>query len=288
MHHFAYYAPTSIGEAVALLHQHAGQAKILAGGTDLFLRLQRRAVMPSVVIDVKRIPALGDLRYRPEDGLHLGATVTHAMVVEHPAVQQHYGALAQAAQWVGSLQTRHRGTVVGNLCNASPAADTAPALLAYGALVRMTGPEGERELPLEAFLQGPGRTALGAAEMVTALHLPPPGTSTGWGYARRTRTVMDIALVSTCAVLQASHGVCQVVRIGLGAVGPTPLRATQAEAVLQGQRPDVALVAEASRLAAAAARPITDIRASAAYRQEMVQVLSQRCLTAALRMLQLL
>lgn len=288
MHNFAYYAPTSVEEAVGLLHQHAGQAKILAGGTDLFLRMQRRVVMPEVVVDIKRIPALGDLHYSASEGLHLGATVTHGAVVDHPAVQQHYGALARAANWVGALQTRHRGTVVGNLCNASPAADTAPALLAYGAQVRIAGPDGEREVPLEAFFQGPGRTALGAAEMVTALRLPPLTRPCGWGYARRTRTVIDIALVSTCVVIQAHNGVCDVVRVGLGAVGPTPLRAPQAEAALQGQRPTPTLVAEASRLAAAAARPISDVRCSAAYRQDMVHVLSQRCLEAALGMLQML
>jgi carbon-monoxide dehydrogenase medium subunit len=146
LNNFEYFDPTSVGEAVALLRQHAGSAKVLAGGTDLFLRMHRRVVMPDVVIDLKRIAELANLSYSGQDGLRIGATVTHGEVAEHAAVRQHYGALVTAANWVGSLQTRHRGTVVGNLCNASPAADTAPALLSYGAIVSIVGPDGQREL----------------------------------------------------------------------------------------------------------------------------------------------
>jgi carbon-monoxide dehydrogenase medium subunit len=285
---FEYFDPASVEEAVALLRQHAGSVKVLAGGTDLFLRMHRRLVMPDVVVDLKRIAALADLSYSDQDGLRIGATVTHSEVAEHAAVRQHYGALVTAANWVGSLQTRHRGTVVGNLCNASPAADTAPALLSYGAVVSIAGPDGQREVPLEAFFQGPGRTALGPAEIVTALRLPPPQGRRGWGYARRTRTMIDIALVSACVVMQANNGVCDEVRVSLGAVGPTPLRATRAEAVLRGQPPSAALLAAASRLSAEESRPISDVRCSAAYRKDMVEVLSKRCLEAALSMLQLL
>ncbi|MBM3225529.1 MAG: xanthine dehydrogenase family protein subunit M [Candidatus Tectomicrobia bacterium] len=287
MKNFDYFDPTTVGEAVTLLRQHAGNVKVLAGGTDLFLRMHRRAVLPDVVVDLKRIPELAQLRYSPAEGLHIGATVTHGDVIEHAAVQQHYGALARAAHWVGSPQARHRGTVVGNLCNASPAADTAPALLAYGALVTIAGPDGSRDIPLETFFQGPGRTALGPAEIVTAVRLPPAQGQSGWGYGRRTRTVIDIALVSACAVIQASNGVCSTVRLGLGAVGPTPLRALRAEALLQGQRPSAAQVAAASRVAAEEARPISDVRCSAEYRKDMVEVLSRRCLESALSMLQM-
>jgi carbon-monoxide dehydrogenase medium subunit len=261
---------------------------VLAGGTDLFLRMHRRVVMPDVIIDLKRISELANLSYSDQDGLRIGATVTHSEVAEHAAVRQHYGALVSAANWVGSLQTRHRGTVVGNLCNASPAADTAPALLSYGTIVTIVGSDGQREMPLEAFFQGPGRTALRPAEIVTALHLPPPQGRRGWGYARRTRTVIDIALVSSCVVIQANNGVCNEVWVSLGAVGPTPLRATQAEAVLRGQQPSAALLTEASRVAAEESHPISDVRCSAEYRKDMVEVLSKRCMESALSMLQML
>jgi carbon-monoxide dehydrogenase medium subunit len=244
--------------------------------------------MPEVVIDVKRITALSVLRYASPNGLRIGATVTHAAVENHAAVRQHYGALAEAAGWVGSVQTRHRGTVAGNLCNASPAADTAPALIAYRAVVHIVGPEGRREVPIDAFFQGPGRTVLAPAEMVAEIVLPPPQGKAGWGFSRRTRTAIDIALVSACAVVQADNGVCSEVGIGLGAVAPTPLRAAAAEARLRGQQPTATMLDEAGKIAAAAARPISDVRCSAEYRQDMAEVLTRRCLQSACTMLGLL
>ncbi len=287
MNNFDYFAPATISEAVDLLQQHQGQAKLLAGGTDLFLRMRHRAATPSVVIDIKRIPELAVLSHSASDGLHIGAAVSHADVVDHEAVRQSYGALAEAASWVGSRQTRHRGTVVGNLCNASPAADTAPALLAYRAVVKIAGPGGEREVPIETFFQGPGQTVLAPAEMVTSLVLPPQSAH-GWGFLRRTRTAIDIALVSSCAVITATNGTCDDVRIGLGAVAPTPIRAERAEDALRGQQPTEALTQTVGQTAAANCSPISDVRCSGDYRKSMVEVLTRRCVQSALRMLQLL
>lgn len=288
MDNFAYFAPATIPEAIGLLQEHQDrQAKVLAGGTDLFLRMRHRATTPAVVIDIKRIAELAVLSHFDSDGLHIGAAVCHADVVRHAAVRQSYGALAEAASWVGSRQTRHRGTVVGNLCNASPAADTAPALLAYRAVVHIAGPNGERDVPIEQFFQGPGQTVLAPAEMVTAVVLPPTGAH-GWGFLRRTRAAIDIALVSSCAVVTASNGTCQDVRIALGAVAPTPIRARQAEDALQGQQPTEALTHTAGQLAATNCSPISDVRCSAAYRKRMVGVLTRRCVQSSLRMLQLL
>jgi carbon-monoxide dehydrogenase medium subunit len=285
---FEYFDPKTVNQAVRLLRKHRGAAKVLAGGTDLFLRMRHRVLMPDVVIDLKRIKALSGLRYSSQKGLRIGATVTHAEVESHPSVRRHYGALAEAAGWVGSLQTRHRGTVAGNLCNASPAADTAPALIAYRAVLRIVGPDGERHVPIEAFFQGPGQTVLEPDEMVTEILLPPPQGKLGWGFLRRTRTAIDIALVSSCVVLRADHGVCSEVGIALGAVAPTPLRAVEAEALLRGQQPHAALIEEVGKVAAAACRPISDVRCSAEYRKDMAEVLTRRCVQAACRMLHLL
>ena len=286
--HFDYFAPAALPEAIRLLEEHQGRtAKVLAGGTDLFLRMRHRVATPGVVIDIKRIPELAVLSYSDSDGLHIGAAVCHADVVRYEAVRRSYGALAEAASWVGSRQTRHRGTVVGNLCNASPAADTAPALLAYRAVVNIAGPEGARDVPIESFFQGPGQTVLAPSEMVTAVVLPPPGAH-GWGFLRRTRTAIDIALVSSCAVVTASNGTCQEVSIGLGAVAPTPIRARQAEDALRGQQPTEALTHTVGQLAAADCSPISDVRCSGDYRKSMVDVLTRRCVQASLRMLQLL
>ena len=288
MKNFEYFAPTSVSEAVDYLHQHQGRARVLAGGTDLFLRMRHRALMPDVIIDIKRIPELFSLHYSSEQGLRIGAAVTHADVVAHADVQQHYGALAEAASWVGSRQTRNRGTVVGNLCNASPAADTAPALLAYRASVSIAGLNGTREVDLDAFFQGPGQTVLDPAEMVTGLMLPPLQDKPGWGFSRRTRTAIDIALVSSCAVVTSTNGVCDQVSIGLGAVAPTPIRASQAERILQGQQPTPELVQSAGQTAATECRPISDVRCSGDYRKSMVEVLTRRCVQSALNMLHLL
>jgi carbon-monoxide dehydrogenase medium subunit len=285
---FDYFAPATISEAIGLLQEHQGQmANILAGGTDLFLRMRHRTVTPEVIIDIKRIPELAVLSHSDAEGLSIGAAVCHADIVRHEAVRQSYGALAEAASWVGSRQTRHRGTVVGNLCNASPAADTAPALLAYRAVVKIAGPEGERDVPIDHFFQGPGQTVLAPAELVTAVVLPPSGKH-GWGFLRRTRTAVDIALVSACAVATAANGICQDVSIGLGAVAPTPIRARQAEDALRGQRPTEALTHTAGQLAASHCSPISDVRCSGDYRQRMVNVLTRRCVQASFRMLQLL
>jgi carbon-monoxide dehydrogenase medium subunit len=285
---FTYFDPKTVRQALRLLQKHQGTAKVLAGGTDLFLRMRHRALMPDVIIDVKRIKALHALRYSSQKGLRIGAAVTHAEVENHPAVRRHYGALAEAAGWVGSLQTRHRGTVVGNLCNASPAADTAPALVAYRAVIKIAGPQGERDVPIDVFFQGPGRTVLSPDEMVTEILVPPPQGKFGWGFARRTRTAIDIALVSSCTVIRVDNGVCNEVGIGLGAVAPTPLRASTAEALLRGRSLSAALIDEASKTAAAACRPISDVRCSAEYRKDMAEVLTRRCLQSAGQMLRLL
>ncbi len=288
MKNFEYFDPKTISQATRLLQKYQGNAQVLAGGTDLFLRMRHRLLTPDIIIDIKRIKALSGLRYSGQKGLRIGAAVTHAEVVDHAAVKRHYGALAEAASWVGSGQTRHRGTVVGNLCNASPAADTAPALLAYRAVVKIAGPDGAREVPLDAFFQGPSQTVLAPSELVTEVVLPPPSGPRGWGFLRRTRTLIDIALVSSCAVITAHNGVCSEVGISLGAVAPTPMRAVQAERVLRGQQPSVALVETAGHTAATECNPISDVRCSGAYRQSMVDVLTRRCVQSALSMLRML
>ncbi|MGQ4809533.1 Nicotinate dehydrogenase FAD-subunit [Candidatus Entotheonellaceae bacterium PAL068K] len=288
MKNFDYFAPNTVDQAVRLLRKHRGRAWVLAGGTDLFLRMRHRAIMPDVVIDVKRIKALSSLHYSGQKGLRIGAAVTHAEIENHASVRHHYGALMAAAGWVGSVQTRHRGTVAGNLCNASPAADTAPALIAYGAMLTIVGPDGARHVPVDAFFQGPGQTALAVDEIVTEIVVPPPHGELGWGFLRRTRTAIDIALVSSCAVIRADNGVCRDIGIGLGAVAPTPLRASDAEALLRGQQPNAGLIEAVGQAAAAACRPISDVRCSAAYRTDMTAVLTRRCVQSACQMLRLL
>jgi carbon-monoxide dehydrogenase medium subunit len=279
---FEYLEPTSLQQALEWLNTHSGQARILAGGTDLYLRLRKGVFVPDYIIDLKRVPGLDYITPNRGGGVQLGPTTLQDDVARSALIQQLYPALAEAASWVGAVQTRNRATVVGNLCNASPAADTAPALLSYGAQVKIASAQRERTLPLEEFFVGPGRTALQENELLAEIILPAPAPHTGAAFFRRTRTAMDIAVVCGAALLQLANGTCQNARIGLGAVGPTPLRAVRAEAALRGQALSDQVIEEASRIAAEEARPIDDVRSSGEYRREMVRVLTHRGLRQAL------
>jgi aerobic carbon-monoxide dehydrogenase medium subunit len=279
---FEYLEPTSMQQALEWLDTHRGRARVLAGGTDLYLRLRKGVFLPDYVIDLKRVPSLDSITPNRGGGVQIGPTTLQDDVARSSLIQQLYPALAEAAMWVGSVQTRNRATVVGNVCNASPAADTAPALLSYGAQVKIASAQGERMLPLEEFFVGPGRTALQDNELVAEIILPGPQPHSGAAFFRRTRTAMDIAVVCGAALLQLNDGTCQEARIALGAVGPIPLRATRAEAALRGQTLTDQVVADASRIASEEARPIDDVRSTAEYRREMVRVLTGRSLRQAM------
>jgi carbon-monoxide dehydrogenase medium subunit len=248
----------------------------------MYLRLRKGILLPDYVIDLKRVPELDYITATPEGGVQIGPTALQESVARSLLIQHLYPALAEAAGWVGSVQTRNRATLVGNLCNASPAADTAPALLSYGAQVKIASSNGERRVPLEEFFAGPGKTVLQDNELVAEILLPVPAPHTGAAFFRRTRTAMDIAVVCGATMLTVANGTCQNTRIALGAVGPTPMRAPRAESALRGQAPTEPLIEEASRIASEEARPIDDVRSSAEYRREMVSVLTRRGLKQAL------
>jgi carbon-monoxide dehydrogenase medium subunit len=279
---FEYLAPQSLQQALEWLNTYRGRARLLAGGTDLYLRLRKAVFVPDYVIDLKRVPGLDYISSNRGGGVQIGPTTLQDEVARSQLIQQSYPALAEAALWVGSIQTRNRATVVGNLCNASPAADTVPALLSYGAQVKIASVQGERTVPLEEFFVGPGKTVLQDHELVAEIILPAPQPHTGAAFFRRTRTAMDIAVVCGAAMLRLANGTCQEARIALGAVGPTPLRAMRAEAALRGQALTDQLLEDASRMASEEARPIDDVRSTAEYRREMVRVLTRRGLTQAM------
>lgn len=282
MKEFEYLEPTSMPQALEWLNAYRARARVLAGGTDLYLRLRQSVFLPDYVIDLKRVPDLDYITATREGGVQIGPTALQESVARSLLIRQMYPALAEAAGWVGSVQTRNRATLVGNLCNASPAADTAPALLSYGAQVKMASINGERSVPLEEFFVGPGKTVLQDNELLAEIVLPAPAPHTGAAFFRRTRTAMDIAVVCGAAMLTVANGTCQDVRIALGAVGPTPMRAPRAESALRGQALTEPLIEDASRIAAEEARPIDDVRSSAEYRREMVSILTRRGLKQAL------
>lgn len=276
---FDYYAPTSLSEALGLLAEQGGRARALAGGTDLLLKMRAGKLAPTRLINIKRLSELRGLSYDEPWGLRLGALTTVAEIMDSPQVRQRTPVLAHAAGTMASVQIRNLATVGGNLCNAAPSADLAPPLIALGAQAHIAGLRGERNVALEDFFIGPGQTVLADDELLVGVTVPCAAAGLTAVYLKHTpREAMDIAIVGVAAAVVLSEGVCASARIVLGAVAPTPLRVREAEAALIGRPLEERGIAEAARLAAQAARPIDDVRASAWYRREMVEVLVRRAL----------
>ena len=279
---FDYFAPTTLDEAIDLLKKYGSRAKIMAGGTDLMVKMRLRAVSPEVIVSLKNIPGLDTLTVNPQKGLTIGATTLLADVAAHPEIRAHFPAIAAAANETANVQVRNMGTVVGNLCNASPSADNAPTLLVMEATVHIVGPNGERTLPLGEFFKGPGMTALAPDEIVTAVSVPPPSSNTGVMYLSFSgRGKLDCSTVGIGALVTLDGDTCRAARIAIGACAPTPMRATEAETMLTEKALDEKLLRAASLKAAEETQPIDDLRASAAYRLKVVEVLTCRVLTEA-------
>jgi len=284
VHPFEYAAPQSLQEAVTLLSAANREARPLAGGTDLITQIKENRRSLSLVVDVKKIPELNVLSYNGT-GLHIGAAVSCTKITSFEPVSVHYPALAEACALVGSYQIQNRAALGGNFCNAAPSADAIPPALSYGARLRLEGPNGRRELPAEDFFAGPGRTVLEKGEILVEIILPVPASNSGAAYLRFIpREEMDIAVAGVGSFVQLTPGnqTCEQARIALAAVAPTPVRAKEAEAFLAGKTLEETTIAQAGELAAQAARPISDVRGSAAYRIELVKVLTRRTLTKAL------
>ncbi|MBN2577104.1 MAG: xanthine dehydrogenase family protein subunit M [Deltaproteobacteria bacterium] len=280
--HFEYFAPRTIEEAVALLAGAGGRARPFAGGTDLLPRLQSGLVRAETLVDLKRIPELCAIGFDPASGLTIGAAVRLADLLDSPDVQRRYPAMTDAVSQTATVQIRNMGTIAGNVCNGSPCADSVPVLIARLAHLALMSPRGERLLPIGDFFKGPGETALEPDELLVRIHVPPPPPYTGFAFAKLpARTASDISAVNVGVMVARQGGVCGEARIVLGAVGPVPLRAHQAELRLAGATLGARLLEEVGRLAASETRPIDDLRASAAYRRDMAAVLVRRALVVA-------
>ncbi len=279
---FDYLRPESLQEALALVGQDGGGGyKVYAGGTDLIPKIKGRMVpAPQALVDLKGIPDLDGVSYDREAGLRIGALASIHEVAVSAVVRQHYPMLSQAASSIASRQIRNRGTIAGNICNAVPSADSAPALLCLGASVVCAGPDGDRTVNLTDFFTGPNRTVLGRDELVREIVVP-PARGNGTYIKLSPRSSMDLAVVGVAAVVDVKDGLLEDVRIGLGAVSPTPMRALEAEGLLKGKEPSEAALSGAAAKAAGEARPIDDHRASAEYRRMMVEVLVRRAVAAA-------
>jgi carbon-monoxide dehydrogenase medium subunit len=281
---FDYFAPESLEEAFDLLKQHGESARVVAGGTDLMVKMRLGAISPKVLVSIKKIPGLDTLTVDPEKGLTIGATALLADVAAHPEIRALYPAIAAAASDTANVQVRNMGTVVGNLCNASPSADNAPTLLVMGATVHIAGASGERTLPLDQFFKGPGRTALASDEIVTAVSVPPVPEKTGVMFLSFSgRGKLDCSTVGIGALVTMEGDTCKSAKIAIGACAPIPMLAPETEKMLAGGTVDEGLLRSASQKAAKETSPIDDLRASAAYRLRMVEVLAYRVLTEACR-----
>ena len=281
---FEYIEPRSIPEICSLLYRYGDEAKILAGGTDLLVRMKEKEIRPRYLIDLKAIPGLNFIRYVEGNGITIGALTCLSDLEESPLIQEKARILTRAAPTIGAIQTRNKATLGGNLCNASPAADMAPALLALEARVKLIGLEGERIIPLEDFFLGPGKTCLNPGEILAEIIIPGKMLGkTGVYLKHSTRRALDLAIVSTAVVMEtgSDRAYIQDIKIALGAVAPTPLRLKSVEEMLKQELPEEPLLEQAAQKAATEVSPITDLRASAEYRREMVRVLLKRGIKSA-------
>ncbi|MBF8283632.1 MAG: FAD-binding PCMH-type protein [Anaerolineales bacterium] len=273
---FEYFAPRSLAEATEVLARYQGEARTVAGGTDLLLKMKAGRLSPKAIVNIKRVPELRGLTFNSH--LTLGALTTLEEIKQSSMIRERYPALSDAAATMASVQIRNLATVGGNLCNAAPSADLAPILIALNAAARLAGFKGERRIPLEDFFTGPGTTVLAPGELLVSLEVPPPaGPSVYLKHSPREH--MDIAVVGIGLALRGYNPLsqeCAEPRVVLGAVAPVPLRARRAEAELTGGPLAAERIDRAAKIAAEEAKPIDDVRGSAWYRRRMVAVLTRR------------
>lgn len=278
----AYTAPTSVEDAVRALAGASGTAKVLSGGTDLLVQLRSGRLKADLIVDTKKIPGISGIR-EENGGFVIGAATSGALIGEHEALGAAWPGVVEAANLIGSTQIQGRATLAGNLCNASPAADSVPALIAAGATCVVAGSKGRREVPVESIATGPGRTSLQPDEFIVEFRLPKRPARSADAYLRFIpRTEMDIAVVGAGVNLTLDQaGVCTDARLVLGAVAPTAVIVSDAAAALAGRKLDEAALAALDKAARAACKPIDDKRGTIAYRVKVAGVMARRAATIA-------
>ena len=279
---FEYFEPETLEEALRLLAEWRERACVLAGGTDVLVKMRNGRLKPGAVIALERISSLNGIGFDLSKGLTIGAGAKLSDVASHPDILRYYPAIARAARVMANVQVRNMGTIGGNLCNAAPSAENAPPLMALGAVVTAASLEEERRITLDDFFRGPGLTAMKPEEIMTSIFVPTPPANSGASYQRiSARCGVDIAAVSVGAMIIIEDTVCREVRIALGAVAPVPMRALGAEAFLKEKVWSEEFLREAARISADESRPISDVRASLEFRKQMVAVMTQRALEEA-------
>lgn len=286
MQDFEYVLVHGVHEAISILSRQGQRARILCGGTDLLVQLREKQCQASVLVDIKSIPEVNQLKYDPSAGLSLGSAVSCLRIRNHPRISQIYPGLVDAVSLIGSIQIQGRASVGGNLCNASPAADTIPALIVHRAVCLIAGPDGDREVPVENFCIAPGKNILQAGELLVSLRIPPPPPRFGAHYLRFTaRNEMDIAVAGAGAaiVLESDMTTIHSARLALGAVATTPLLVETVGEFLAGRDISAETIQEAAHLAQAAAHPIQDVRGTVNQRSHLVAILARRAFEKAIQ-----
>ncbi len=280
---FTYLEPKTLKEALSMHAEHGTKSNILAGGTDLLIKLRHHSIQPDFIIGLNSIPKIDYIKL--QDGeLAIGTMAKLSAIVENTEIINHFPALAHAASVTATVQIRNMGTLIGNICNASPSADNATPLLVYDAKVVILNNVENREINLDKFFTGPGKTVLEQGEIVKEFLIPIPSKLTGSSYQKvSTRSKVDIAGVCVSALISLDKdGKITKARIALGAVAPTPIRVYKAEEILIGKIPGIEIFSEAAKIAKEESSPISDMRSSADYRKAMVEVLTLRALNESL------
>lgn len=278
---FEYLKPSSVKQACEILAEKGASAQPFAGGTDLFVKLRKKSIKVEWVIDLKGLELSGIIAME-DGGISIGSSSTLAFLSESEIIREKYSVLKEVLAEIASVQVRNRATIGGNLCNASPAADLAPALIAMGAKVVLTGTEHKRELDLENFILGPGVIDLKSGEIMTEILIPPIPKGSGVSFLKFKRNAMDLSLVSVAALITLNKDhICDNAKIVLGAVAPTPITAKIASLKLSQRMIDEKLIKEASALAKEEIKPLDDVRSSSKYRQSIANILIQRAVKLA-------
>ena len=277
-----YLEPESIGEACLLLREHQGEAKVIAGGTDLLVQMKNRIRTPRYLVNLKRISDLGHIVYDEASGLRIGALAKLRAIETSAIIKEKFTALFEAAYNMASVQIRNLGTIGGNLCNALPSADTVPPLMALDARLKVVGVDGERIVPIKEFFKAPGETVLNGSEILAEIQIDPPPPMSDSTYIKYTlRNAMDLARVGVAVFLKlaSSNGKCEDVRIGLAACAPTPIRAERAEQILRGSSLSDEVLERASTVACDESECRLDsFRVPVDYREELIRVLTKRAI----------
>ncbi len=281
MKKFDYFQPETLKDSYSLMEKSKGQAKYIAGGTDLIVNIKNRVIQPDALISLKRIKELTGISQNKD--VVLGSMSLLRDIERDSHIGQDYPALAQAVNSLSTPQVRNVATVGGNICNAAPSADCAPPLLVMEASLTLEGPGGQREVAIEDFFMGPGKTCMDTTEILTRIRIPPTRENTGMAFLKIGRVSTDIAVVNAAACLTMDKKVCKKCRLAVGAVAPVPLRLRSVEKMMEGQEISPELLQGAGKMAEEEVKPITDVRSTSGYRRIMSGVLVKRAIEEAMK-----